>query len=237
MLATQVDPGRLEGTAYLWTMPDGECPDASASRRATHSGAGRLLARLALSHCCQVQPQDWRLGRDARGKPFIVAPTAHRAIGISMSHTDGLVACLLSGHGTAAVDVERIRPWDDLPFLAPQILSTSEQCSLAGLDGEAWLRRFFEYWTLKEAYAKALGVGLACDLSSVSFDLAPGCDVTARFADGVNDVASDWIFRRLPLGPEWTGAVAVKAGSLKISRLVHTELMPDMLTRELSRMF
>ncbi len=233
MPATHAEPGLLEGTAYLWTMPDDACADESASRRATHSGAGRLLARLALSHCCQVRPQDWKLGHDARGRPVIVAPTEHRDISISVSHTDGLVACLISRHEMAAVDVERIRPWDDLPFLAPQILSISEQCSLAGLDGKAWLRRFFEYWTLKEAYAKAIGVGLVCDLASVSFDLGSGCDVTARFADG--DVASDWLFRRLALGTKRTGAIAIKTGPTKICRVVHTELASDRLARELSR--
>lgn len=106
---------------------------------------------------------------------------------------------------------------------------------MEALAGGAWVRRFFEHWTLKEAYAKAVGVGLGCDFSLVSFELGPGCDVTAQFSDGVDDLASDWIFRRLALGPDWTGAVAAKTGPSKIWRLVHTELASDLLAREFLR--
>lgn len=233
-LAMHADQDPLGDTARLWTMPYGDCGDPRAGRGPAQSVAGWLLARLALSECCRVRPQDWKFARDGRGKPFIFAPLEYRGISISISHTDGLVACLISEHALAAVDVERVTPWEDLSFIAPTILSAEEQHSIETLEGDAWVRRFFEYWTLKEAYAKALGVGLAFDFSSVSFDFGPGCDVAARFTDGVGEVASDWLFRRLALGPDWAGSVAAKTGPSKTCRLVHVELTPDILMREVS---
>lgn len=226
--------GLLEGAAHLWTMRDNNCVDAKGAS-APQSSAGWMLARVALSECFPVGCHDWKFSRDGRGKPFIAAPQEYCGLGVSISHTDGLVACLISGHGTAAVDVEGVITWDDLPSVAPTILSGEEQRSIEALAGDAWTRRFYEYWTLKEAYAKARGVGLACEFALVSFDLGPGCDVSVRFADGACEIASEWLFRRLALGPRWAGAVAAMTGPSKTLALAHTELTPDMLAWEISR--
>lgn len=216
------------------TVRDSGCEHAFAERHAAQSASGRVLARLALSACCPVRPQDWRFSRDGRGKPFIVAPLEYRDIHFSISHTDGLVACLISVHALAAVDVERIRPADDLSFLAPQLLSASEQRSLAALNGEAWLNRFFEYWTLKEAYTKAIGLGLGSDLSSVSFDVGEGDRVIAHFSAAADGDPETWAFRRLALGMDWAGAVAIRTGSYRNCGLAHVEISPQLLARESS---
>ncbi|MBA7474705.1 hypothetical protein ES707_10059 [subsurface metagenome] len=227
-IAEQGSPGLLEGSAHLWTMRDCDAVDGCSGRAAAQSVTGWLLARLALSECFPVRPQDWRFARDGRGKPFIIAPEEYRPVGIGISHTDGLVACLISGDTTAAVDVERIRPYDDLSQLVPILLSRSEQRCLASLDGERWLRRFFEYWTLKEAFAKAVGLGLAFEFASACFEIEEGDETTVQFAAPDGDSAA-WIFRRLVLGPDWAGAVAVKTGPFKTCRLIHVELEPERL--------
>lgn len=229
--AANSDPGLAVDTSYLWTIP-GDCTDAYVGRGDAQSVTGRLLARFALSECCPVRLRDWKFGRDRQGKPFIAAPQEYRGISFSISHTDGLVACLISRCDLAAVDVERIRSSEDLPRLAPQLLSISEQRSLATLDGDEWLRRFFEYWTLKEAYAKALGLGLAFDFASVSFEVDTGDEVAARFSAAADGDPATWAFRRLALGPDWAGAVALGGRASTDRGLVHVELASDHLVRE-----
>lgn len=238
---------------HLWTAPDDICagqpaaaallsPDERAAaarfvnaRAARSFAAGRVLARLALSRQCAVRPQDWAFAPGAYGRPFVVAPDEYRGMYFSLSHTEGLVACLSGRTACAAVDVERITPWDDLQHVAPTVLSEGEQHSIAALSGDAWVRRFFEYWTLKEACTKALGVGLARDFASISFRFDEACDITAQFAEEAGEAASGWLFRRLPLGPDWAGAVAVKTAVPAKWRLVHTVFTPELLARELAR--
>src|SRR5262245_21725216 len=94
-LATRDKPGLLENTAHLWTMRDSNCVDARSAPAAAQSHASWMLARIALSECFAVGHHDWKFARDGRGKPFIVAPQEYRGLGVSISHTDGLVACLL----------------------------------------------------------------------------------------------------------------------------------------------
>jgi MbtH protein len=72
------------------------------------------------------------------------------------------------------VDVERIRPLDDLDNLARHNFAASEVAELDTLTGEGRLTGFFNCWTRKEAYVKAIGDGLSCPLDSFEVTLAPG---------------------------------------------------------------
>src|SRR5262249_19811199 len=119
----------------------------------------RGLLRFALSEHLPVCATDWRFARNENLKPFIIAPKSFSAVNFSLSHTDGLIACLISLVAEAAVDVEKLEFKDDLAPVAKQVLSAAELAALAKLSGQDWTKRFFDYWTLKEAYAKAKGLG------------------------------------------------------------------------------
>jgi 4'-phosphopantetheinyl transferase len=62
------------------------------------------------------------------------------------------------------------QPLDDLSSLARWVLSPMELAALSALPpGDARYRRFFDLWTLKEAFLKALGIGLSVPLHQVEF--------------------------------------------------------------------
>src|SRR5262245_15863116 len=63
----------------------------------------RALVRLVLSHHFPIPANDWRFGRDRNRKPFITSPRDAPAVQFSLSHTDGLTACLVTLSGQAAV--------------------------------------------------------------------------------------------------------------------------------------
>jgi 4'-phosphopantetheinyl transferase len=65
--------------------------------------------------------------------------------------------------------VEYERPLDDLTQLACAAFSIDEQDALRSLPKELQLERFYSYWTLKEAYIKARGLGLSLPLQEFSF--------------------------------------------------------------------
>ena len=171
---------------------------------------GRALLRLALSHHFPVAAGDWRFARDQHGKPFIATPEISPPVRFNISHTEGLVACLITLSARAGVDVEKVEPHQDLELVAKRVLSAAEQSALSALSGKDWTARFFDYWTLKEAYAKARGLGLALTLSDVGFELEPDGAVHARFAAALNDDPSAWVFWRGRLAPEHAISVAAK---------------------------
>ena len=120
----------------------------------------------------------------------------------SLSHTHGLVALIVAYADHVGIDVEFMERTNDLERVAQRVCSRSELESLGQFSGEAWKKRFFELWTLKEAYAKARGLGLALPLQRVSFAID-------REENVVSQEAPDWQFylKRLPTNHMLAAAV------------------------------
>lgn len=167
-----------------------------ARHRLSHLVTG-AAARVALSKYASVAPQDWRFEPSAHGRPQISREHAGLpATSFNISHTDGLVAIAIavSGYGDIGVDVEnvdaRVAPID----IARAYFAPAE---LAALQQEPMPRRalaFFRYWTLKESYIKARGLGLQLPLDQFSFQLLPDLSLKFSNAPALNDPASQWRF-------------------------------------------
>src|SRR2546426_1262254 len=170
----------------------------------------RTLVRLALSHHFPIPAGDWRFDRDRNGRPFVVAPAISPPVRFSVSHTHGLVACLITLSAEAAVDVEKVEHSQDLAMVAREVLSPAEQGALSVLSGTDWTTRFFDLWTLKEAYAKARGLGLSLTLSDIGFEIKPDNTISTHFASQIDDDSSDWVFWQRHLSAQHTISVAAK---------------------------
>jgi len=101
-----------------------------------------------------------------------------------LDHKSGARHALLACSRTAilGVDVEEKRPMKDREGIVNQFFSHREQKQWAGLVDDQKDEAFLIAWTRKEAYVKALGLGLSLDLDSfsVSFDEN---EETLQFAD------------------------------------------------------
>ncbi|GAA4598136.1 4'-phosphopantetheinyl transferase [Actinoplanes octamycinicus] len=119
----------------------------------------RMLTRYALSRYAGLPPDRWRFGAGPYGRPEIVGGNRW-ALDFNVSHTDGLIACVVSRYRRTGVDTERWPARPEAVRLAGKVLTAREQAHLGGLDEGARRRTFSGYWVLKEAYTKALGLGL-----------------------------------------------------------------------------
>jgi len=119
-----------------------------------------LFARFLVRHVLRW-PQ-WDFALSARGRPLPLGP-GH----FNISHTQGMVALFFSPCPQIGIDVEIPRPLD-WRELAPGIASPREMAwlTLEATQGRQ-NRAFFQLWTLKEAWLKALGIGLVEDLPSL----------------------------------------------------------------------
>ena len=122
---------------------------------------GRMLARNAVRHVCGADADGISISVDARGKPY--APGYDCCI--SISHSGDWVVCAF-GTSVVGVDIELVRTIDIR--LVKRVCTTNEYEYVLGSHMQEFgmitdvdvLRRFFEIWTLKEAYFKALGTGI-----------------------------------------------------------------------------
>jgi 4'-phosphopantetheinyl transferase len=186
--------------------------------------ATRALVRTVLSNYTAVSPEDWLFASDEFGKPRISAPALTPAIHFNLANTPGLVVCAVSvAHELVGVDAERIDPEVEAVDLAERYFSVSEASRLRALPASEQLARFFAYWTLKESYIKARGLGLTLPLGQFSFliDNEIGLEFDAGFADH----ASSWRFALLDALPHHVIAVSVKTGGVALS-LRATRVVP-----------
>lgn len=134
----------------------------------------RALMRTALSLYAAVDPEDWVFTRNPLGRPLIETPSG-TALDFSLAHTFGLVVLLVSSSSTVGIDVEEEKR-ATVPGLSPLIFGGRELLDLKSRRGSDRKRRILEYWTLKEAYGKARGIGLSLPLHRWAFELKPGRD-------------------------------------------------------------
>ena len=132
---------------------------------------GRVMARALVGAALGAAPEAWQWRDSARGRPEIAAPET--ALQFNLSHSAGLVACALSTGRAVGIDVEHLarRPVDH--NLVRRYCSPAEAEDIDAR-GDAWLPRFLHYWTLKEAYLKARGLGVSVPLAEIEFREAPG---------------------------------------------------------------
>ncbi len=164
----------------------------------------RSLVRLGLTSCLTRPPREWRFVRDEHDRPRAVEPADLPPFQFSLSHTCDLIALLVTKAPAAGLDVEWMQRTNDLAAVAQRICSPAELDSLNELSGEEWRLRFFQLWTLKEAYAKARGIGLGLGLQNISFEIDGNDNVTTENAHG-------WQFDLQTLPPNFILAVALPA--------------------------
>jgi len=212
-------------------------PEEEARRRAFAFPRDRdmfLLAhgvmRLALGRVMGVGPRDLAFTRDAYGKPFLAGPFQagpfQAGPGFSLSHSGQAVAIAIACAPLVGVDVEAHAR--DVPLEAmAMVMADAEVADLAAA-GEAARRKAFAYWTLREAFAKAVGLGLSLPRNAVSFRLGEegaagdGAPAVAHLCEQFG-TAGDWHLHQCDLGPDHILAVAARAPAPVAWRLLPIE--------------
>lgn len=212
--------------AYEALLSDGERERAHRLRFAAPRRqylAGRALLRCTLSRYAGIGPRAWAFETNAHGRPELAAGQTALPLRFNVSHADGLLACAVTLGRDVGVDVEcRERP-GDTGAIAERFFASAERDDLRRLGPDERRRRFFEYWTLKEAYLKARGVGMAIPLHEVSFHLDPP-PIRVSLGAAVRDDPTDWQFVLIEPAPAHCLAVAVRrpAGAADLRVVVAT---------------
>ena len=152
--------------------------------------AGRMMARSIVGAALGCPPASWRWREGPHGRPEIDEPGTD--VRFNIAHSAGLVACAIARGRDVGVDVEdRNRPETDRQIVS-RYCSPAEAADIDA-QGDAWHERFLIYWTLKEAYLKALGLGISVHLSDISFTF-DGDVARIGFVGSLVDSDPRWTF-------------------------------------------
>jgi 4'-phosphopantetheinyl transferase len=167
--------------------------------------AGRGALREILAALLDINPASLVFSCGKFGKPQITAPAAAHSLHFNLAHSDSIAVCATARH-ELGVDLERIRAMDEAEQIASRFFSPREARCLLALPAEQRLEAFFNCWTRKEAYLKAIGVGLVDCLDQIEVWLAPG--ETTKLLSVPND-SLHWLLHSLMPAAEFVGALAI----------------------------
>jgi 4'-phosphopantetheinyl transferase len=160
----------------------------------------RAMVRTVLSKYADVKPRDWRFAVNDYGKPSSAPEhTEARDIEFNLSHTDGLVVLAVTRGRVLGVDVENVRAREVDLEIADRFFAPAEVAALRALPSQQQQQRFFGYWTLKESYIKARGMGLSIPLRSFAFRLEDPARIRVTIDPRLQDDAERWLFWQLRL--------------------------------------
>ena len=125
----------------------------------------RLRERYRVAHCAvrrllslydDRSPESWVFRRSKRGRPGIAGDSDLR---FSLSYGDDLIAVAIARDVELGIDIVSTRRGVDALQIAEHAFAPDEIAELRSMRVESARERFFDYWALKEAYAKATGAG------------------------------------------------------------------------------
>ena len=130
---------------------------------------GRMLIRKTLSQYAEPPPAAWKFVVNGYGKPTIEMAGEGNALFFNLSHSGDRLVLAIANNESIGVDIEARNKPRRLPKVADRYFSPTEVADLFALPEAEQLSRFYDLWTLKEAYIKACGLGLAISLQHFSY--------------------------------------------------------------------
>ena len=172
---------------------------------------GRGALRTLLAAYLGTRPELVRFGYGDRGNPFLAAP-ADSDLRFNLTNSDELALVGFVRGIEIGVDIEYLKPMPDCEQISERFFSESERAVLRGLPAHQKEEAFFNCWTRKEAYLKAVGTGLAAPLDSFDVTLAPGEPPRMLTLEGDADRAARWVFEHFRPAEQYIGALAIEGG-------------------------
>lgn len=167
------------------------------------------LVRLTLSRYAAVRPEQWSFRTNSYGRPEVLwegGPRLH----FNLSHTEGMAVVAVALDAEVGVDVEDSHRPGETVGIADHYFAPAEVATLRALPVERQQERFFEYWTLKEAYIKARGMGLSLPLEQFAFELRTGQLPRISFDPRLRDEPEGWQFMQLRPSARHMAALAIR---------------------------
>jgi 4'-phosphopantetheinyl transferase len=187
----------------------------------------RAMVRTVLSRYAAVAPADWVFSANAYGRPQIANAHGDAAgLCFNLSHTRGLIVLGVTRHGALGVDVEHLHARQVSMGIAGRFFSPGEAAELALTPPAQRQERFFEYWTFKESYIKARGLGLSIPLDRFSFHYPHERAVRLSVDPSLGDEAGRWAFWQFRLTHEHLLAVCAERQGPQAPVLALRRFMP-----------
>jgi len=189
----------------------------------------RALLRHLLAAYLKCLPQDLSFQQNKYGKLSLAKPANILSLQFNLSHAKDMVIYAFVLHRQIGIDIEYIRDDISVAEIAQRFFAKQEQEDILSLPKEQQAQVFFNCWTRKEAFIKALGKGLSYSLENFAVDVA-----TKQNTTKINLVLNDntlqqtnWSLFSLDTKPQYCSAVVVEGDCDKTQVFNYSTLLSN----------
>ncbi len=179
-----------------------------AARDRRRHVVARGTLRAILGTYLAMDPAAVAFAYGPRGKPGLAGEG--QSVQFNLSHSGELALFAVTCGRRVGVDLEQVRPLENAGPIARRFFSAAEVAAFERLPDESKLHGFFNCWTRKEAYIKALGDGLAAPLDQFTVSLTPGRPAALLSVAAPGEDAARWSIAAVAPAPGYVGAVVVE---------------------------
>ncbi len=181
-----------------------------------HYTVGRGVLRRLLGLYLGRGPQDVHFRYGDKDKPHL-ADDAETGLYFNLSNSEDMALVGVTRHGEIGVDIEHLRPMPDGEQIAERFFSIPERDVLRGVPEDQKHLAFFNCWTRKEAYIKAVGDGLSMALDRFDVTLAPGDPAKMLSCEGSAEQGAAWYLEHLEPWQGYVGAVCLLGSGFELT--------------------
>ena len=179
------------------------------ARDKNHYVVARAVLRLLHGRYLSLPPQQIQFTYTEYDKPALAPVHEASRLQFNVSHSGGLAMMAFCREVEVGIDVEKRRPLDDGEQIAERFFSKAETAVFKSLPPAQRNEAFFNCWTRKEAYIKAIGEGLSCPLDVFDVTLKPGEPARFLRIRGSEEAAAAWSLFSLEPQDGFVTAVAI----------------------------
>ena len=170
----------------------------------------RAVLRMILGRYLQIEPKQIQFSYGPHGKPDLAKRLGDGELRFNLAHSHELAIYAFTRGRKIGVDIEYLRVISDIEQIASEFFSANEIATLHALPASQRQQAFFNCWTRKEAYIKAIGKGLSQPLDQFEVSLASTDPVNLLHVEGAPNEVSRWSLNALTPAPGYVAALAVE---------------------------
>lgn len=178
--------------------------------------ASRGILRAILSNYLSEAPETIHFRYTYYGKPFLEPKIGKASLHFNVTHTEDIALYVIAQARRVGIDIERYRSIPDAEAIAERFFSPREKRALYNLSIQQRQLAFLRCWTRKEAYIKAVGIGLSLPLDQFSVTLNPDEPAQLLRTDYDLAIIEHWELHELEPGQGYLAALAVEGHDLQL---------------------
>jgi 4'-phosphopantetheinyl transferase len=176
----------------------------------------RGTLRNILSRYLHINPSQIKFSYTSQGKPYLTDSSNCEGLCFNLSHSHDMALYAFTLRKEVGVDLEYIRhdfEWSDIEGM---FLSQREKSRLREISENTRYKKYYTYWTRKEAFLKSVGTGLATDPKDVDVIKQSGQSDWVMQPNQIIGSHRQWSLLDLDLGSGYAASLAVEGKDIKL---------------------